>query len=128
MRQVVHAVVASIFWVLLVGAWVLLAAQGKVTAGAVADSIGVIAVMALLVGGLTLYWVRHNVRIYRRKGPRRGRPGSNPNITADRLARPVTWQFDDGHHGALQASHILVDLVGHVKVYSPADPSEVPSR
>lgn len=124
MRQAVHVLVACVFWVLLIGAWVVLAVQGKVTAEGVLDGLEVVGAMGLVVGAATLYWVRHNVGIYRRKGPRRGRPIRRPDTQLDRLSRPVRWQFEDGHAGALDASHILIDLVGNVKVYSPAGSTE----
>ena len=44
---------------------------------------------ALLVLATDVWWVRHNRRIYRRKGPRRGVPARDRDYTVDVLGRPA---------------------------------------
>lgn len=44
-------------------------------------------VSLLVVTVLTLAWVRHNLGIYERKGPRRGVPGTGAPYTHDSLGR-----------------------------------------
>ena len=44
---------------------------------------------ALLVLAVDLWWVGHNRRIYRVKGPRRGRPPGGFDYSVERLGRPA---------------------------------------
>ena len=44
---------------------------------------------ALLVLAVNIWWVTHNRRIYRRKGPRRGIPRRGRDYSQDSLGRPV---------------------------------------
>jgi hypothetical protein len=57
--------------------------------------------MAVLASALTvlstdLWWVRHNRRIYRDKGPRRGQPARAFDYATDGLGRPVRLLVTDG--------------------------------
>lgn len=44
---------------------------------------------ATAVVAVDLWWVQHNRRIYRAKGPRRGRPHASSPLVADSLGRPL---------------------------------------
>lgn len=77
----------------------------------------VVAVLAcaLVVLAVDLWWVRHNRRIYRTKGPRRGRPVVDQRYTTDRLGRPLSLPRD-----ALAAPQVRVFLAADgTKVYRP---------
>lgn len=51
----------------------------------------------------TTWWVRHNLAIHRRKGPRRTVPAAPCPYLTDRRARPL--HFDDGH--VRSARHVV---------------------
>jgi len=48
-----------------------------------------LAACAVLVFSVTSWWVAHNRRIYREKGPRRGIPSGEYDYSVDRLGRGV---------------------------------------
>jgi hypothetical protein len=66
---------------------------------------------------VTIWWIRHNVAIYRRKGPRRGRPENPPRTDEDRLGRDVAWTMPGGAPAALAERHLVVEVVGDLKTY-----------
>ena len=120
MRQRFHQLVGVAFWLLLVGMWVQLVSSGRVGASNVVDSFQYVAVIAGAVLALTVYWIRHNVAIHRRKGPRAGRLARAPRVDADRLERPLRWSLTGGHAAAVAEPHLVVDIEDGVKVYRRA--------
>lgn len=117
MRQAAHIAVAIFFWVLLAGLWVLLALQGKASGDAFRDTGIQLAALIGAVLAITTWWVRHNVGIYRRKGPRRQRPEMTPRTDADRLGHALRWETEDGATGAAAEQLLVVALDGDVKTY-----------
>jgi hypothetical protein len=117
MRQFVHIVIGIAFWLLLAGLWVLLAVQGKASGAAFRDTGVWLAALMGAVLAVTIWWIRHNVAIYRRKGPRRGRPENPPRTHADRLGRDIEWALPGGAHTALTQRHLVVDVAGELKTY-----------
>ncbi len=91
--------------------------NGKATPAAFRDSLLQIAVLVGVVLAITTWWVRHNVGIYRRKGPRLGRLDIPPVVDEDRLGRRVTWTMPGGALGAHAQRHLVVELDGDVKTY-----------
>ena len=83
-------------------------------------SVQYVAVVAGAVVAVTVWWIRHNMRIYAKKGPRGHRPPEPPRIDEDRLGRPLRRQLEGGHAAAVGATHILVSLDGEAKVYAAA--------
>ena len=120
MRQAGHTAIGLAFWVLLILLWVMLVREGRAGAAHIAYSIQYLSVVAGAVLALTIWWIRHNTRIYRRKGPRTGRPAVEPRSDEDRLGRPVRWQVEEGVDGAREAGHLVIDLDGEAKVYRAA--------
>lgn len=120
MRQLVHKAVGLLFWIVLVGFWIALVAEGKAGLANITYSVQYVAVIAGAVVGVTFWWIRHNVRIYEKKGPRGLRPPEPPRIDEDRLGRPLRWQLPDGHADAVAAAHLVVALDGEAKVYRAA--------
>jgi len=116
-RQHIHVLVAILSWIGFALLWVLLYEQGKLTREAIALSVGTVAAITLAVAIVTLAWVRHNVSIHRRKGPRTGRALLAPRLDVDRLDRAVTWDFPDGHNEARKSALVVVELDGDVKRY-----------
>jgi hypothetical protein len=117
MRQAAHTAVGAAFWALLILLWVKLVRDHKVGAANIAYSVQYLSIVAGAVLAVTIWWIRHNTRIYRRKGPRTGRPGTAPRTDEDRLGRPVRWQLEGGADGAVDAGHLVIDLDGEAKVY-----------
>ncbi len=120
MRHTFHQLVGVTFWLVLVGMWVLLVRSDRASAASIADSFQYVAAIGGAVLGITLYWVRHNVGIHRRKGPRTASPITAPRTDADRLERPLRWALPGGHLGAVAERHLVVDIEGGVKVYRRA--------
>jgi len=117
MRQFLHSLVGIAFWLLLAGLWVVLALEGKVSGVALRDTGFRLAALMGVVLTVTIWWIRHNVAIYRRKGPRRGRPDNAPRTHADRLGRDVDWALPGGAPAALEERHLVVDVSGDRKTY-----------
>jgi hypothetical protein len=120
MRQFAHKVIGAAFWLLLIGLWVLLATEGKASGDAFRDTGIWLAALMGAVLAVTIWWIRHNVAIYRRKGPRRGRAENPPRTDEDRLGRDVAWAMDGGPPAAQAERHLVVEIAGDVKTYRQA--------
>jgi hypothetical protein len=120
MRQLGHIAVGVAFWTLLIVLWVLLVIEHRAVGASIVYSVQYVAAVGGAVLAVTLWWIRHNTRIYRRKGPRTGRPEIPPRTDEDRLGRPIRWQTDGGAEGALEVGHLRVELDGTAKVYVEA--------
>lgn len=70
----------------------------------------------LVVMLITTFWVRHNRRIYTRKGPRTGLPAADDNPTHDRLGRAVRIDVPT----ARRAREVVVDVDAGSKSYRVA--------
>jgi hypothetical protein len=120
MRQIGHIAVGVAFWALLIVLWLLLVVERKAGGASIAYSLQYVSAVGGAVLAVTLWWIRHNTRIYTRKGPRTGRPEIAPRTDEDRLGRPIRWQTDGGADGAVHARHLRVELDGPAKVYLEA--------
>jgi hypothetical protein len=69
-------------------------------------------VALVVVTALTLLWVRHNLGIYQRKGPRTGLPHSDAPWLTDSLGRHLDLPV-----AALSARHVRLVLDGDTKRY-----------
>jgi hypothetical protein len=119
-RQLLHTIVGLAFWVLFILLWGTLWFQHKASGAALLDSFARLAVCAGIVFGLTLWWVSHNVSIYRRKGPRTGRPTVQPQLEHDRLGRALVWALDGGADAARSAGHVVIEVESDLKSYASA--------
>ena len=117
MRTVRHVIVGIASWVVFAALWALLARQGRVSPDALRDTGTQLAVLGGAVLALTTWWVRHNVGIHRRKGPRTGVPTARPRTDQDRLGRPVRWALPGADTGAQTAQHVVVDVEDGAKTY-----------
>jgi hypothetical protein len=120
MRQLGHKAIGVAFWTLLVVLWIVLVRDHKAGGRNIAYSVQYLAVIGGAVLSVTLWWIRHNTRIYRRKGPRTGRPEISPRVDEDRLGRPILWRTEGGADGALEAGHLLIEVDGAAKIYLQA--------
>ena len=120
MRQLAHKLVGCFFWALMVALWIALVREGKAGTANFAYSAQYLGLIAGAVLAVTFWWIHHNMRVYRRKGPRSGRAELPPRLDEDRLGRPIRWQLDGGPEGVLEESHLVVALDGEAKVYRPA--------
>jgi hypothetical protein len=121
MRQFAHSVIGLAFWLLLAALWVLLALEGKASGAAFRDTGLRLAALMGVVLAVTIWWIRHNVAIYRRKGPRRGRAESAPRTDEDRLGRRVAWALPGDAPAALGERHLVIEIAGDLKTYRPDD-------
>src|SRR6266536_1095324 len=115
MRQVGHAVVGIAFWLLLAVLWAVLAIGHRATGGAFLGAGFRVAVLIGIVLAITTWWIRHNVSIYRRKGPRKERASQPPRTDRDRLGRPVRWAMSGGVDAASAHQHLVVEVRDDVK-------------
>jgi hypothetical protein len=120
MRQLAHKAIGVVFWTLVIVLWILLIRDHKAGGRNVAYSVQYVGMIAGAVLAVTLWWIRHNTRIYRRKGPRTGRPEIAPRTDEDRLGRPIRWQTEGGADGARDVGHLRIELDGAAKVYLQA--------
>lgn len=77
--------------------------------------VGEVVACALLVLAVNIWWVTHNRRIYRRKGPRRGIPRRDRDYSQDSLGRPVVHL----RPGSRPAEVVLQVRPDGTKVYLP---------
>ena len=104
-------------WLAVAALWWLLVRHGKVSTKALLNSVGTVALVGAVALGVTLSWIRHNVNIYRERGPRKGRPDRAANRRADRLGRELTWDLAGGVQEAKGAGRLVVELAGDEKLY-----------
>jgi hypothetical protein len=117
MRQLAHSVLGAAFWAVLLACWLVLGLEHKATAEAFRDTLLQLAVVMGAVLAITIWWIRHNVGIYRRKGPRRGRAEEPPRTDEDRLGRRIQWAMPGGARTAQSQQHLVVELDGDAKLY-----------
>src|SRR5690242_21386846 len=89
MRRIGHVVIGLAAWAAFGALWWLLARDGRISGDALrgtAVELGAVAVVVLAVTG---WWIRHNLAIHRRKGPRTAAPATPARTDRDALDRPV---------------------------------------
>ena len=120
MRQLSHKLVGVLFWVLMVGLWAIVISRPQAGTANITYSVRYVAIVSASVLLVTVVWIRHNINIHRRKGPRHGRPATAARLDEDRLERPLTWAMRGGHDQARGAHHLVVDIEDGRKVYRRA--------
>lgn len=96
------AVVGLVSWLVFGFAWWRV---GELHAQVGNDVLAAVVVCAVLVLGVDVWWVRHNRRIYVRRGPRRGLPSADPDRSCDSLGRPFVWA-----DGVVDAPVVVLDM------------------
>jgi hypothetical protein len=117
MRQVAHVIVGISFWLLLAAMWAMLVIGHQANGAAFRGAGFEVAVLAGVVFAVTTWWIRHNVGIYRRKGPRTERANQPPRTDEDRLGRRLRWAMPGGVRTARAQAHLVVEVHGDVKTY-----------
>lgn len=102
----------AIAWVVLVVAWWQVLSRGPQTW---VSQLVVPVLAVVVVTAMTLGWVRHNLGIYQRKGPRHGLPEADAPWTTDSLGRRLEFT-----PGLEDARFVRLDLHGDVKRYEVA--------
>lgn len=92
-RGALHLLVALLFWCLFGYWWRKVLPQ--TAPEDIADAVLLIALSFLGTAVLTLAWVRHNLRIFRRKGPRMRLPDVSEEYGADRLGAGIDHPGND---------------------------------
>jgi heme A synthase len=109
-RRLLHVLVGVAFWLLFALLWADLVRDGAATTASLSRTLLLVGLIAALVLAITGAWVRHNVGIHRRRGPRPGTPLLAPRADVDRLWRSVVWDLPGGHLRAVETPHLVVDL------------------
>ena len=117
MRRLTHTLVGIVSWIVFVVLWVVLVREGNASGHAVVHAQIQLGVIVGAVLAVTTLWIRHNVGIYRRKGPRRRRVAERPRTDVDRLGRQLRWAQASEADRARTARHLVVWLEGDVKTY-----------
>ena len=86
-RDVVHLVLLVVPWAVFGWLWWRVALS--TSAGALLDAVGLVVLVAVLCVPLTMLWIAHNLRIFRRKGERTGQPAAPFEYAADWTRREV---------------------------------------
>ena len=97
-KGILHALLAALTWVLFITWWNEVIPQ--VTVEDASMAFFVIFLTFLLCSVLTLLWVRYNVGIFRRKGPRKNLPSVSEECEADYLGRKLDHPGCDFLKGA----------------------------
>lgn len=111
-KGTIHWLVAVFGWVLFVHWWNRVLPQLNSREAVVALVFIGITVLATAV--VTLLWVRHNVDIFRRKGPRRRLTTVVESRDTDILGRKI---LHSGPAPLTTASHVVVSVEGETKTY-----------
>lgn len=110
--RVRRLVYGGIAWLLFAVTWWLVLRRNP---SAWLPELAVPVVTLVVVTALTAAWVRHNLKIYQRKGPRRGLPDSKAPWRTDSLGRRLHFQ-----RTARSASVVTVSVRGNTKHYEVA--------
>jgi len=84
-KGTIHVLIAVLTWILFITWWNQVIPQ--VTAADASLAFFVIFLTVLICSVLTLLWVRYNVGIFRRKGPRKYLPSVSEECETDHLGR-----------------------------------------
>ena len=111
---------SSLQWVAVAAGWALFGwswvrVAETTPASTVLWSVAAVAVIAVGVMAITTAWIAHNIRIYRRKGPRRAVPPVEREFRRDFLGRELAGDWPALYDAAL----IAVVVVENRKSFEP---------
>ena len=115
-RRLFHMLIAVAGWALFVYWWWIV--FHRVSRSEVRFTLVFVALSLVLIVGATALWAWHNVRIFRRKGPRTHVREVTPDYSRDRIGRPVTFPQTPLDRLTAPVVHVRFRLEG--KSYMPA--------
>ena len=121
-RTAVHYGLLLPLWVLFCWGWYKML-TGWPRADLIA-SLRLLALFASFCGIAVTLWIRHNLGIFRRKGPRAGVTQARADFSTDALGREV----ERGSPDAWQMQSVCVELRGDVKLYRGRETSREERR
>jgi len=101
-KGIIHALIAVLTWILFIAWWNQVIPQ--ITTDDASVAFFVIFLTVLICSVLTLLWVRYNVGIFHRKGPRKTLPSVSEECEADHLGR----RLDHPGYEFLKSSPLVV--------------------
>lgn len=116
--QVLQLLVALVAWLAFAAMWWWAFASRGPIEDQLRD-LAAIAVFSLLVVVVTSLWVRYNVRLYHRKGPRMRIPDGGHDYSRDTLGRTVIADFDTLAYERFVIVRVLEGPNGPIKSYEP---------
>jgi len=116
-RSFFHYLLVLPLWAAFLWAWWLILFHWPRTE--LIASFRLVAFVSSVCGILITLWVRHNIAIFKRKGPRQHARQITMTFTSDALGRPLVL----ARPGVLLDSYVIADVEDGKKVYRPA-PSE----
>ena len=117
LRRAWHTLVAAAGWVLFAWWWWLV--FQRVSDAEVRFTIVFVAVSLAAIVVLTVAWAIHNVRIFRRKGPRRAPAAAPPEPTRDTVGREL--RLPGLPEACRTAPMVTIRVDGGTKIYEPRE-------
>ena len=110
MSQFGQKLVGVLFWLVMIFMWVILVRQHKAGPANITYSVQYLSIVTGAVLAITIWWIRHNQRIFREEGsaPRPRRDPAEPGGGPPRP--PLTWAVRGGTYQASRARHLVVDV------------------
>jgi cytoskeletal protein RodZ len=123
-RRVLHTLIAVAGWVLF-GYWWWLVMQ-RVSQAEVRFTAWFVAIALVVIVLVTALWASHNLRLFKRKGPRTQLRPSAHDGSRDTIGRPVGMPAVPDEYRS--ASLIVVRIEDGIKVYRPTITRQTPQR
>lgn len=116
-RDLAHLVILVVPWAVF--AWLWWRVALSTTAEDLLTAAGLVLLVAVLCVPATLLWIAHNVRIFRRKGQRTGRPAAPIAYATDWTRRAVVADWE----AVRAAGVVIVDPGAARKSFLPGHPT-----
>lgn len=127
LHRVLHTVIAVAGWVLFIYWWWLV--FRRVNATEVRYTLWFIAIALVVIVFVTALWAVHNLRVFKRRGPRTTVRDVPEDFSRDSVGRPVNMPRLPQE--CLTAEVVAVRIADGAKIYEPLDSTDatpVPSR
>jgi len=126
-RDIAHLVVLVVPWAFV--GWLWWRVGQTTTAGQLLSAAGLVVLLAAVSLLINFAWILHNVRIFRRKGPRTGRTTSELDYRMDWTRRPVVADWPAVRMAAVVVVSPAADFkmfLSATRVNAPALPAPSP--